>query len=166
MKIAGVILGIIGIMFLCMGGLFILVKYSKGVSLQNDEQATAVVTGIEHSHYYSQEDDREVDSYCAEFTFKTKEGQTISFKQGSIDNACTIDSNDYQVGEQVPVYYDPSNPANTAALTKGEDRFESVLAIMAIIFIPLAILFIVLGVGLFVMGLVKSRRGATASTSY
>ncbi len=148
MKIAGVILGIIGIMFLCM----VLAKYS---ALQNDEQATAVVTGIEHSHYYSQQDDNEEDRYCAEFTFKTKEGQTFSFKQGSIDNACTGDSSDYQVGEHVPVYYDPSDPANSAALTKG-------LAIMAIIFIPLAILFIVLGVGLFVTGLGKSRRDAAS----
>jgi len=165
MKITGVILWIVGILTLCVGAALILAQYSQKNSTKNDEQATAVVTGIEHSQYYSEENASEEDSYCAEFTFQSKEGQTISFKQGSISDSCT-DPSDYTVGEQVPVYYDPHDPAGTATLAKGEDRFESFLVVMGSISICIAVPLLLVCVGLFVMDRVRSGRAAAASAQF
>jgi uncharacterized membrane protein len=152
-KTIGVIVGVIGILILCVGVFLILVQDSLKASMQNDEQATGVVVSNEIANA----------AYCPKFTFTTKEGQPITFQLGSSPtNACTRIS-EYQVGEQVTVYYDPQDPANTATLAKGNNSFESFLAEMAWIVICLAIPCILLGLALFVLGLVNSRREATAN---
>ncbi len=131
MKNTGESIGLfIGSIGLLIGGIVVLIVgiflTSAGVdqwmnarnAKQNYEQATAVVTGNERHAYYGNYNEQGIQYYyCAEFKFQTKEGQTISVKQAdSTDLPCSgsvSDSPDYQIGQQVPIYYDPHDPAHT-----------------------------------------------------
>ncbi len=152
MKITGIILWIIAVVMLCLGCGLIQVKSSD----QSYEKSTAVVTGIESTTYYSDDYQRNVTEYCVKFTYKTQEGQSVSFEQGKFGGPCKINSTDYKVGEHVPVYYDPSNPSTSAELTGTRNGEEMAETIGAYCLIALAILCIVIGTVLFVKGRAKN----------
>ena len=115
MKIAGIILWIIAVVLLAVGG-YMLVK--EKLFLLGAQQATAVVTGNER-HTYESSDYGTQHFYCSDFQVQTKDGASISFSEDdSTDVACTdLDMPpDYQIGQQVPVYYDPRDPAHTVQI--------------------------------------------------
>jgi Protein of unknown function (DUF3592) len=166
MKNSRVIVGIIGIVLLCCGGIGAIgaiwaINNTRNIS-QNDEQAIAVVTGNEEHHTQSNF------YYCAEFQFQTKEGQTISFKQDDSTNVpcsgAASASPDYKIGQQVPVYYDPHDPAHTAQLVAWVKNEYITALVIGVPILIVAILCIIGGLVLFVKGLAKSRRDATANT--
>jgi Protein of unknown function (DUF3592) len=164
MKIAGAIVGIIGIILLCAGGILLIWANNNERNIsQNNEQAIAMVTGNELHHTMNQF------YYCAEFRFQTKEGQTISFKQDDSTNVpcqgSASSSPDYQIGQQVPVYYDPHNPAHTVQLVSWVTNEYTTELVIGMPILIVAILSIVGGLALFVIGSAKSRRDATANIS-
>ena len=77
MKIAGVILWIIGVVLLAVGG-YLLVK--EKLFLLSAQQATAIVTGNDR---YTQESNEYGTQhyYCSDFQFQTKDGRSISFAE-------------------------------------------------------------------------------------
>jgi len=168
MKIAGVILWIISIVLLCVGGFLILANYGNRNTMQNDEQAVAVVTGNERHAYYGNYNEEGIQYYyCAEFQFQTKDGQTISVKQvDSTDLPCASNvstSPDYQIGQQVPIYYDPSNPAHTVQIAADVKNGYITAMVIGVIVLIFTILCVVVGSVLFVKGLARSRRVAEIS---
>jgi uncharacterized protein DUF3592 len=164
MKTSGVIVGIISMLLLCCGGIGAIgaiwaIDNARNIS-QNDEQAIAVVTGNEEHHTQSSF------YYCAEFQFQTKEGQTISFKQDDSTNVPCGEASaspDYQVGQQVPVYYDPHDPAHTVQLVAWVKNEYVTTLVLGVPVLIVAILCIVGGLVLFVRGLVKSRRAVATN---
>ena len=163
MKIAGVILWIIAVVLLCVGGFLILATYGNKSTMQTDEQATAVVTGNERHAYYGNYNEQGIQYYyCAEFQFQTREGRTISIKQAdSTDLPCASsvsESPDYKVGQQVPVYYDPSDPAHTVQIAADVKNGYTAAVVIGVIVLILTILCVVVGSALFVMGSARSRR--------
>ncbi len=139
-------------MLLCVGG-YMLVK--EKLFLLSAQQATAIVTGNERYAYESNEYGTQ-HYYCSYFQFQTKDGRSISFNEDdSTDVPCTeLDMPpDYQVGEQVPVYYDARDPAKTMQISKSVslDYDGAVIVLVA------AFICIVAGLVLFWIGLVRSR---------
>lgn len=155
MKIAGVILWIIGIALLAVGG-YMLAK--EKLFLLNAEQATAIVTGNER-YTYESNDYGTQHYYCSKFQFQTRDGQSISIEEsdGNGDQGGCGDLDappDYQTGQQVLVYYDPGDPAHTAQIPKAVklDYSGGVIVLVA------SFICIVVGLVLFWIGLVRSRR--------
>jgi len=150
MKIVGVIFWIIGILLLCVGGVLLVSgKSDENNILQNYAQANAVVTGNECRVGLINNNPNLQYKYCWEFEFKTKDGQTISFNK---QNAA------YRIGQQVPVYYDPHDPAHTVEI--AADVKNDYLAILGGIILVFAILSLVVGTAFFVAGLVRGRRAS------
>ena len=156
MRIAGVILWIIGVVLLAVGG-YMLVK--EKLFLLTAQQATTIVTGNDR---YTQESNEYGTQhyYCSAFQFQTKDGRSISFSEDdSTDVTCTdLDMPpDYQVGQQVPVYYDARDPANTVQISKSVSlNYDGGVIVLVVAFIC-----VVAGLVLFWIGLMRSRR-ATA----
>jgi hypothetical protein len=163
MKIAGVILWIITIVLLCVEGFLFVATYDYRITKQNDEQTTALVTGNERHPYYGNYNEQGIQYYyCAKFKFQTQDGRTISVKQDdSTDFPCSSyvsDSPNYQVGQQVPVYYDPSDPAHTVQIAADVNNANTAAVVIGVIVFIFIILCAVVGSVLFVMGLAKSRQ--------
>jgi len=164
----------IGCIGLLIGGIVVLIvgifMTSAGVdqwknarnAKQNYEQATAVVTGNERQAYYGNYNEQGIQYYyCAEFQFQTKEGQTISVKQAdSTDLPCSgsvSDSPDHPIGQQVPIYYDPHDPAHTMLAEDVNGGHVIGVALGAIILI-VGISMIVGSLVPFVINLVRRMR--------
>jgi hypothetical protein len=115
MKITGIILAIIGVMFIGLGG-YLFAK--EQIFLQRAELTTAVVTYNKLYSYTGQVNEYGVQNYyCSEFQFLTKDGHSISFEE---PKCAELESPpDYQIGQKVSVYYDPSDPANTVQMGKS-----------------------------------------------
>jgi hypothetical protein len=157
MKLTNVIFWIIGIVLLAVGG-YMLVK--EKLFLLTAGQATAIVTGNERQTYQSNENGTQY-YYCSAFQFQTKDGRSISFNEDdSTDVNCTeLDMPpDYQVGEQVPIYYDPRDPANTVQIPKSVSLDYK----GGVIVLVLGCICIVVGIILFWIRLVKNRRAAAS----
>jgi len=155
MRVAGVILWIIGVLLLAVGG-FMLVK--EKLFLLNAEQATATVTGNDRYTYESSEHGTQ-DYYCTDFQFQTKDGRSVSFQE-SDQNANQADCGDldappdYQTGQQVLVSYDPRDPANTAQIPKAV-KLDYAGGVIVLVFGFVGIL---VGLVLFWISLARSRR--------
>ena len=85
--------------------------------------------------------------YCSVFQFQASDGQSVSFKEaeGKLNKAKCGDLNSaphYQIGEEVPVYYDPRNPANTVQVPKLVKKYYS----YALMFALIGLLLLVLGI--------------------
>ena len=155
MKIAGIILWIIAVVLLAAGG-YMLVK--EKLFLLGAQQATAVVTGNER-HTYESSDYGTQHFYCSDFQVQTKDGASISFSEDdSTDVPCTdLDMPpDYQIGQQVPVYYDPRDPAHTVQIP----RSMSLNYAGGVIVLVAAFICVVVELILFWIGLIRSRRAA------
>ncbi|MFZ1040522.1 MAG: DUF3592 domain-containing protein [Anaerolineales bacterium] len=159
MKIAGVILWIIGVVLLAVGG-YLLVK--EKLFLLSAQQATAIVTGNDR---YTQESNEYGTQhyYCSDFQFQTKDGRSISFAESEGGNANQADCGDldappdYQLGQKVPVSYDARDPANSAQIPKAISlNYDGGVIVLVFAFIC-----VVIGLVLFWIGLVRGRR-ATA----
>ena len=129
---------------------------------QNYVQGTAVVTGNE-SHPYKQ-----YYYYCAEFKFQTRDGQTISVKQAdSTDFPCASNVSDspyYQVGKQVPIYYDPHDPAHTVLLAEDVDGGNGgniAAVVIGVIMLIIGALLVSGGLISSIRSLAKNRRATT-----
>ncbi len=122
MKIAGSVIGTIGVVLLGLGiiicgvaGYFIIREQHF---LQTAQQTTAVVTDNKLYDYTGNVNEYGVQHYyCSEFQFQSNTGQSVSFEE---KNGCgQLDSPpDYQVGQKVAIYYDPVNPAGTVQMQK------------------------------------------------
>ncbi len=121
MKFTGTILVVIGILLIGLGGTIFI---REQVFIRTAEQAVAVVTGNESVNYTGNINTMGIQQYyCSVFQFQTRGGQTISFKEteGRLNSTGCGDLNsapDYKIGQEVPVYYDPRDPANTAQIPK------------------------------------------------
>ena len=160
MKSAGVILWIIGIVLLGVGGYMLI---QEKLFLLNAERATAIVTGNDRYTYQPNEYGTQ-HYYCSEFQFQTRDGQSISIQEsdgnGNQGGCGDLDAPpDYQTGQQVPVYYDPGDPTNTAQTPKAVkiDYDGGVIVLVA------ALICIVVGLVLFWIGLAGSRRASAHS---
>jgi Protein of unknown function (DUF3592) len=149
MKIAGVILWIIGVALLVKEKLF----------LFSAQQATAIVTGNER---YTQESNEYGTQhyYCSDFQFQTTDGTSISFSEDDSTEVPCADLDmppDYQTGQKVPVFYDARDPVHTVQIAKSVslDYDGGVIVLVA------GVICIVVGLVLFWIGLVRSRRAAT-----
>ena len=163
MKISGIILWVIGVMLLCLGGVLILATIGNRDTLQNDRQATAVVTGNDRHDYYGNYNEQGLQYfYCAEFQFRTEDGRTVSVKQSdSTDLPCAShvsESPDYKVGQQVPVYYDPADPAHTVQIAADVKNGYTASVVIGVTVLILSILCVVIGSVLFVKDLRGRRR--------
>ncbi|MGA7193100.1 MAG: DUF3592 domain-containing protein [Anaerolineales bacterium] len=159
MKIAGVILWIIGVALLAVGG-YMLVK--EKLFLFSSQQATAIVTGNERYTYESNENGTQ-HYYCSDFQFQTKDGRSISFREDDSTEVPCADLDmppDYQTGQKVPVFYDARDPAHTVQIAKSVslDYDGGVIVLVA------AVICIVIGLVLFWIGLVRSRRAAASQS--
>lgn len=121
MKFTGTILAVIGILLIGLAGIIFI---REQLFIHSAEQAVAVVTGNESVNYTGNINELGIQHYyCSVFQFKTREGQTISFKEteGRVNSTGCGELNsapDYQVGQEMPVLYDPRDPANTAQIPK------------------------------------------------
>ena len=160
MKIAGVIVSIIGVVLLGVGG-YLFVK--EKLFLLSAQQATATITGNERHTYESNEYGTQ-HYYCSDFQFQTKEGRSISFSEDdSTDVPCTdLDMPpDFQTGQQVPVYYDARDPAQTVQISKSVSlEYDG-----AVIVLVVSAFLLLLGLGLFWIGWWRSTRNATSRAS-
>ena len=151
MKIAGIIIAVIGVMFM---GLGVYLFSKEQLFLQRAELTAAVVTSNKLFTYTGQVNEYGVQHYyCSEFQFQTRAGQRVSFEEqscGQLDQPP-----DYQVGQQVDVYYDPQDPVNTVQMR--EDRLRYTGAVAATVAGVLSALF---GLGLSWLGLRMGRRSA------
>ena len=154
MKIAGVIVGIIGVVLFGLGG-YLFVR--EQLFLQRAELTTAVVTDNKLYTYTGQVNEYGVQHYyCSEFQFQTKAGQSVSFEE---TDCAQLDSPpDYQISQKVDVYYDPRDPSKTVQMQK--DRYSDGLA--AIAATVAGAFFVLFGLGLFWIGLWRSRKAATS----
>jgi len=160
MKIAGVIVSIIGVVLLGVGG-YLFVK--EKLFLLSAQQATATVTGSER-YTYESSDYGTQHYYCSDFQFQTKDGRSISFSEDdSTDVTCTdLDMPpDYQTGQQVPVFYDARDPVHTAQISKS----MSLIYDGAIIVLVVGVFLLLLGLGLFWIGWWWSTRSASSRAS-
>lgn len=155
MKIAGFIIGIIGVMLLGLGGyLFV----GEQLFLQRAELTTAVVTDNKLYTYTGQVNEYGVQHYyCSEFQFQTKDDRSVSFEE---TKCAELESPpDYQIGQKVDVYYDPRDPGNTVQMR----RFDYSGAVAATV---AGALFVLFGLGLFWIGLLRGWRAATSRASH
>lgn len=144
MKNIGVIFFLIGIILIGLGG-YIFVR--EQLFIQTAEQAIAVVTGNE-SVMYTGTDVNEMgiqQYFCSAFQFQTRDGQTISFKetQGKLNQASCANLGtlpDYEIGQDVPVYYDPRDPSNSAQIPKLVKKYYSLAAAFAVAGVLLVLL--------------------------
>lgn len=116
MKIAGIVVGIIGLLFLGLAGyLFV----QEQLFLQRAEPTTAVVMSNKRYTYTGQVNENGVQHYyCSEFQFKSQDGRGFTFEE---PDCAQLDSPpDYKVGQRVPVYYDPQDPGNTVQMRNSE----------------------------------------------
>ena len=125
-------------------------------------KATATVVG-NNRHTYESNEYGTQHYYCSEFQFQTRDGQSISIEEsdgnGSQGGCGDLDAPpDYQTGQQVPVYYDPHDPADTAQTPKavGLNYNGGVIVLAA------GVLCILLGLGFFWADLLRSRKAATS----
>jgi hypothetical protein len=154
-KIAGVIIVLIGLLLLGLGAyLFV----QEQLFLQRAELTTAAVTENRLYTYTGQVNEYGVQHYyCSEFKFQTKEGRIVSFEEG--DDCANLDSPpDYQIGQKVDVYYDPRDPSNTVQMRK--DAYSNTVAAVVA-----GALFTLLGLGLFWFSLWRNRPGAASRAS-
>ena len=151
MKIAGIIISIIGVALFALGGyLFI----QEQLFLQRAESATAVVTSNKLYTYTGQVNEYGVQHYyCSEFQFQTNDGRKVSFEE--TDCAQLEEPPDYQVGQKIDVYYDPQDPDHSVQMEK--DRYSNTLAATVS-----GAFLIVVGLGLFWIGLWRGWRAAKA----
>ena len=151
MKIAGVIIAVIGILLVGLGA-YLFVK--EQLFLRSAEQATAVVTDNKRYTYTGQVNEYGVQHYyCSEFQFQTRDGRTVSFEE---TKCAELESPpDYQVGQKVAVYYDPRDPGNTVQMV--EPRYSDAAAAAVT-----GAFFVLLGLVLFWVGWMKGRRAVTS----
>jgi len=158
MKISGIITGCIGVLVFGLGvillGLGGYLYFKEQLFLKRAELTTAVVTENKRYTYTGNVNEYGVQHYyCSEFQFQTRAGQRVSFEEqscGQLDQPP-----DYQVGQQVDVYYDPQDPVNTVQMR--EDRLRYTGAVAATVAGVLSALF---GPGLLWLGLRMGRRSA------
>ncbi|MCL4529104.1 MAG: DUF3592 domain-containing protein [Chloroflexi bacterium] len=160
MKITGIILWIIGVVILAVGG-YLLVR--ERLFQQSAEQATAVATDNKQ-YTYTSSDNGVQHYYCTGFQFQTKDGRNISFKEDDSTDVSCADLDmppDYQVGQQVPVYYDPRDPAGSVQIPKSVSlNYDSGAIVLAA-----GALCIVIGMGSFWFGLTRGRQNAAPKAS-
>ncbi len=161
MKIAGMILAIIGVLLLGLGG-YLFVK--ERLFLQNAEQTTAVVTGNER-YTYESNDYGTQHYYCSEFQFQTREGQRISFKES--DDSNTICGSldfppDFQEGEQVAAYYDPQDPVHSVQIPKSIRQNYNGVGVLVV----LGTIALLGGLALFWSGILRGRRPASSGQGW
>ncbi|MGB8213259.1 MAG: DUF3592 domain-containing protein [Anaerolineales bacterium] len=151
MKIAGIILGFIGVLALALGGtLFV----KEQLFLQRAEPATAVVTENKLYTYTGQVNEYGVQHYyCSEFQFQTKDGRSISFEEPNC--AQLEEPPDYQVGQKVAVVYDPNDPGDSVQM--GQFSYSNAEAASGA-----GAFFVLLGLGLFWAGLLRGRKAAAS----
>ncbi len=136
MRIVGAILAVIGILLVSLGG-YLFVR--EQIFLHSAEQATAVVTNNESVSYTGNINEMGIQRYyCSAFQFRTRDGQTISFKEaeGKLNRASCGDLNsapDHKVGETVPVYYDARDPADSAQIPKPVKKYYTYALTIALI---------------------------------
>ena len=163
MKITGIIFWVIGIVLLAVGA-YMLVR--EKLFLQSSDRATAVVTANERYTYTSNEYGVQ-HYYCSDFQFQAKNGQSISIKEsddnGDQGGCAELDAPpDYQTGQQVPVYYDARDPANTAQIPKAVSLNYSGGEIVLVG----AFIGIVIGLIFFGIGFARSRSTTTFQRSH
>ena len=128
MKITGIILAVIGILLVGLGGIIFV---REQLFIRTAEQAVAVVTGNESVNYTGNINEMGIQHYyCSVFRFQTEGGQMISFKEteGKVNSTGCGDLNsapDFQVGQEVPVFYDVRDPANTVQIPKLAKKYYS-----------------------------------------
>jgi hypothetical protein len=151
MKIAGIIIGFIGVLLAGLGAyLFVM----EQLFLQKAELTTAEVTNNKLYDYTGQVNEYGVQHYyCSEFQFQTRAGQSVSFEE---TKCAELESPpDYQVGQKITVYYDPHDPANTVQMLKPNFSDTAAAAVTGAFFV-------LLGLVLFWIGLLRGRRIATS----
>jgi Protein of unknown function (DUF3592) len=157
MKIAGVIVSIIGVVLLGVGG-YLFVK--EKLFLLSAQQATAIVTGNER-YTYESNDYGTQHYYCSDFQFQTKDGGSISLSEDdSTDMPCTdLDMPpDYQTGQKVPVFYDARDPAHTVQISKSVSLdYDGAMIVLVV-----GAFLLLLGLGLFWIGWWRSTKSATS----
>ena len=151
MKITGIILAILGLLLAGLGG-YLFVK--QQLFLQSAEPATAVVTSNKLYTYTGQVNEYGVQHYyCSEFQFQTRDGRSVSFEE---PNCAQLESPpDYKVGQQVAVYYDPRDPANTVQMVKSGFSDAAAATVTGAFFVLLGLVF-------FWIGRLRRRRAASA----
>jgi hypothetical protein len=160
MKITGVIFWIIGVVLLAVGG-FLLVK--EKLFLLNSPQAIATVTGNQR-YTYESNDYGTQHYYCSAFQFQTQDGRSISFNEDDSTGVPCADLDmppDYQPGQQVPIYYDPRDPANTVQIPKSVNlNYDGGVIVLVASFIC-----IVVGLALFWIRWWRNTRSAISRVS-
>jgi hypothetical protein len=151
MKITGIIIAVIGVMFV---GLGVYLFSKEQLFLQRAELTAAVVTSNKLFTYTGQVNEYGVQHYyCSEFQFQTKAGRRVSFEE---PNCAELElPPDYQVGQKVAVYYDPGDPSNTVQMGKFNYSNAAAAAVTGAFFV-------LLGLVLFWIGRLRRRRAAIA----
>jgi len=147
MKIAGIIIGFIGIMLVGLGA-YLFVK--EQLFLQTAVPTTAVVTANKLYTYTGQVNEYGVQHYyCSEFQFQTKGGRSVSFEE---PNCAQLESPpDYQIGQKVSIYYDPRDPVHSAQMHKSGFADAAAATVSGAFFV-------LLGLALFWSGWLRGRR--------
>ena len=165
MKIAAVILWIIAILLGCGIGVLVLATQGSRNTMHNDQQSVAVVTGnVKHAYYGNYNEQGIQYFYCAQIQFQTRDGQTVSVTQSDATqfrcDANVSSSPDHPVGQQIPVYYDPHDPAHTVRFVSDVKTSLIVAQVAG----GLALFFLIVclagGTSMFVAGLAREKRGS------
>lgn len=158
MKIAGILLGMIGILLFGFGGVLLL---REVLYLQRAELTTATVTGNQRYTYTGQVNEYGVQHYyCSQFQFQTKDGRTVSYEE--TDTQCTeLDMPPhYQVGEKVELYYDPRHPGSGVQIHSFREQYRDALAALIA-----GGLFMLMGLLFFVVGWLRGRKAVISRAS-
>ncbi len=159
MKTTGLIMTALGILLLAVGG-YLFAR--EQLFLRSADHALAVVT--DNSVYtYTSNDYGVQHYYCSKFQFQTTDGQSVSLEESDSTNISCGDLDqppDYQTGQQVPVYYDPRNPTESAQIPKSVKQSYDGTMIIAIG----GILLLAIGLGLYWSGFLRGRGVAAAGS--
>ncbi len=155
MKIAGFIVGSIGILFLIFGGYLFL---HEVLFLQRAALTSAIVTGNKRYTYTGQVNEYGVQHYyCSQFQFQTKDGRSVSYEETDAQCAELDSPPHYQVGDKVQIYYDPANPGTGVQIRSFREQYRD--AIAAVVG---GALFLLVGLILLGISLWRSRRTASS----
>jgi hypothetical protein len=155
-KISAIIIATIGVLLLGWAGILFA---QEQLFLQRAERASAAVTANTRYTYTGQINEYGVQHYyCSAFRFQTKDGREISFEENDEGGTPCADLDappDYQVGQQLPVYYDARDPLNSAQIPKEVQFSYKTVGVVAVG----GALGVLIGLGLFWKDLLRRRPG-------
>jgi Protein of unknown function (DUF3592) len=154
---AAAALCLLGLVLIGLGGYVFL---QEQLFLQGAQKATAVVTGNDSYSYTGDYQDMGTQHYyCSEFQFQASNGETVTFQEDDGRGAGCGDLDqppDYQVGQEVVVYYDQNDPAGTAQDPKSVDLPYTTVKLL----VGAGVLCFLLVIGGFGVRVLRQKRGS------